>query len=100
MPYISSERRRGINEIELRADGIKWIPSNAGDLQYVIAEFIHNYISDKGLNYQHCNDMLGALSGAHSEFYRQVVAPYENQKIIENGDVYSQINEYPKPKAY
>jgi len=33
-------------------------------------------------------DILGAFKCAWSEFYRRKVAPYEDQKMVENGDVY------------
>lgn len=59
----------------------------AGELQYAIALMIKDYIKRKGLNYQHCNDIMGALAGAQMEFYRRTVAPYEDKKIEENGDV-------------
>jgi hypothetical protein len=48
-----------------------------------------SYITDKGpYNYQTLNDVMGALAGAQMEFYRKVVAPYENKKEIINGSVY------------
>ena len=31
---------------------------------------------------------IGALEAAKLEFYRRVVAPYEDQKMLDNGDVY------------
>jgi hypothetical protein len=40
-----------------------------------------------GENYQHFNDVLGALEGAKLELYRRRIAPYEDTKIVENGDV-------------
>jgi hypothetical protein len=41
-----------------------------------------------GLSYQTINDIVGALEGAKLEFYRRVAVPYEDKKIIENGDVF------------
>ena len=38
-------------------------------------------------NYQTMNDIMGALAGAQIEFYRRKVAPYEDTKIKDNGDV-------------
>ena len=96
MPYIKQEARKGIMKLTLD----ELVPNNGGELQYIIAELIHAYLMEKGLNYQHCQDMLGALSGAQTEFYRCVVAPYEDQKIIENGPVYDSPQEYPKPSKY
>lgn len=72
-------------------------PASGGELQWIIAELIHNFISEKGLNYQHCQDMMGALAGAQAEFYREVVAPYEDIKKLENGRVYLPISEYFAP---
>jgi hypothetical protein len=34
------------------------------------------------------NDVIGALECCKLELYRRMVAPYENTKIKENGDVY------------
>jgi len=47
-----------------------------------------SYIERKGLNYQNCNDIMGALAGAQMEFYREVVSKYEDKKIKQNGGVY------------
>jgi len=40
------------------------------------------------LRYQNINDLLGALEGAKLELYRRVAAPYEDEKVESNGDVY------------
>jgi hypothetical protein len=48
---------------------------------------IKSYIERKGLNYQHCNDIMGALAGAQMEFYRKVVEPYEEEKEKINGPI-------------
>lgn len=61
--------------------------NTAGEIQYAIALIIKSYLARKGLNYQHCNDVLGALSGAQMEFYRRTLAPYEDSCIERNGDV-------------
>lgn len=87
MPYIKEELRDQIDNVPI-AD---FVPSNAGELQYAIARMIHSYMEAKGISYQRCNDVMGALTGANLEFYRVVVAPYEEQKIKLNGLVYSSI---------
>jgi len=38
--------------------------------------------------YFHYNRAMGVLASAMQEFYRRRVAPYEDVKIAENGDVY------------
>jgi hypothetical protein len=80
MPYIEKNKREELFDRD---------PETAGELQYLIAEMIQGYITDKGpYNYQTLNDVMGALAGAQMEFYRKVVAPYENKKEILNGSVY------------
>ena len=79
MPYILPEQRKSI-ECENLLD--------AGELNYAITMLLVCYWETHGKNYQTINDILGALEGAKAEFYRRVAAPYEDQKIAENGDVY------------
>lgn len=78
MPYILKPQRA-------RA---KRAPENAGELNYAITELIREYLGYTGERYQAFNDVLGALEGAKLELYRRRLAPYEDQKIQENGDVY------------
>lgn len=79
MPYISENERQAI------AEGCT--PITAGQLNYAIHLLIDDYIIKNGLNYQTCNDVMGALQGVQQEFYRRKVAPYEDSKIKENGDI-------------
>jgi len=80
MPYINKEAR-----LELDS-GVA--SSTAGELNYELTDLIVDYFKANGQNYQAINDIIGALEGAKLEFYRRVAAPYEDQKIKENGDVY------------
>lgn len=86
MPYIS----KGIREVMAAEtlDGKRPPPQTAGELNYLITLLVIQYIEVNGLNYQRLNDVVGALDGAKAEFQRRVVAPYEDTKIRENGDVY------------
>ena len=79
MPYIPENERLAI------IDGCT--PVTAGQLNYAIHLLIDDYIIKNGLNYQTCNDVMGALQGVQQEFYRRKVAPYEDSKIKENGDI-------------
>ena len=83
MPYIKQEDRQRFMWIE---DQLKdhWIIQTPGDLQYLIALAIR-YMPKTC--YQEMNDIMGALAGAQMEFYRRTVAPYEDKKCHENGDV-------------
>jgi len=79
MPYIKQEQRT-LNTLDA--------PENAGELNWAITSLIKNYFDRSAQNYQAINDIVGALDGAKAEFQRRVVAPYEDKKIKENGDVY------------
>jgi len=80
MPYIKEE-----NKWRLNRGGL---PSTPGELNYVLTEEALSYLRDKGESYQVYNDIIGALEGCKLEMYRRMVAPYEDKKIQENGDVY------------
>jgi len=84
MPYIKQEQR-------VRLKDIGFIPPicNPGELNYLITELCKQYITTNGQSYQTYNDIIGALSCASMEIYRRKIAPYEDVKIEENGDVYS-----------
>ncbi len=81
MPYINKLERPNILDCPIG----EFAPEDAGELQFVIATLIHNYHKRFGIKYQKCNDIMGALAGAQMEYYRQVVAPYEDTKISSNG---------------
>lgn len=85
MPYIKPADRKSFN-LALDNEGERFI-TNAGELQYVIALLVKDFLGSN-YRYQDLNDVMGALAGAQMEFYRRVVAPYEDTKIKENGDVY------------
>lgn len=81
MPYIDPKRRVKIREsIDVKT---------SGELNYIITQCLCLYRLKHQDSYQTFNDILGALEGAKSEFYRRVVVPYEEQKRFENGDVYT-----------
>jgi len=64
-------------------------PATPGELNYAITRLIKQYLATHLiLNYQTINDVVGALEGAKLEFYRRIAVPYENEKIVINGDVY------------
>lgn len=81
MPYISEERRTAIR------DGAA--PQNAGELNYLLTWVVDRFLRDKhGFRYADLNDAVGALECAKLELYRRVAAPYEDQKLAAEGDVY------------
>lgn len=82
MPYIKSDRKTVTKPFTVE------YAKNAGELNFQITTLISEYLKYNGKQYQQLNDVLGALEGAKLEFNRRIVAPYENSKIAENGDVY------------
>lgn len=82
MPYIDKSRRDDFEFFNYNS------PQNPGELNYLITRLVNKYIQTEGLSYATINDIVGAIEGAKLEFYRRVVAPYEDEKIKTNGDVY------------
>jgi len=87
MPYITEENRdefaKGMQELE--NDTLEM--EKPGELNYVLSNIILDYVLRKGLCYDTVNEVMGVISCIQQEFYRRVVAPYENKKIAENGDL-------------
>jgi hypothetical protein len=81
MPYIKQADR-----VALYFEPVD-TPRNAGELNYVFTKICHRYWEENGENYQAFNDIIGALEGCKLELYRRKVGPYEDTKILENGDV-------------
>lgn len=82
MPYIQPEAKAELSE---RA------PATPGELNYILTVFCLDYVENNKECYQTFNDVLGALEGAKLEFYRRKVAPYEDLKAHENGDIYKDV---------
>jgi len=85
MPYIKQSDRDDLGEIVKAIN--KFAPENAGQLNYLFTVMARRYLLERGKNYQHINDIVGALEGCKLEMYRTIVGSYEDQKILENGDV-------------
>lgn len=62
-------------------------PETAGELNYLITSLVLRYIGPS-ISYGRINDAIGVLECAKLEMYRRLAAPYEDDKIAENGDVY------------
>ena len=80
MPYIEQLRRQELESGE-------GAPGNAGELNYLVTRLVLGFLGDQP-RYADFNNAIGALECAKLELYRRMTAPYEDQKIAENGDVY------------
>lgn len=80
MPYIEPYMRPIL-------DGRHAI-TRSGDLAYVLTKEVVNYLNTVGHSFDNYAKVLGVLEAVKLELYRRVVAPYEDRKISENGDVF------------
>ena len=90
MPYIQ-HRDRELYKKHLDAIVEEFIMSSpeedlGGQLNYCISYLLTRLWEEKQ-RYVRINTLMGAIEGAKLEFYRFHVAPYEEKKRHENGDV-------------
>lgn len=82
MPYIRQEKRKALDEkIRAISDGVL----TYGELNYVITKLL---LGMDGDSYEDLQNLIGTLECAKQEFYRRKIAPYEEKKRKENGEVY------------
>lgn len=77
MPYIKEGRRDFVK----RMGG-----ANVGDLTYILYKTCLDYLGTSP-SFSDFAEVLGALEAYKLELYRRKIAPYEDKKIEENGDV-------------
>ncbi len=80
MPYIAKERRA------LLAEGER--PNTAGDLAYALTRVVDDFILERGISYHTFAEIVGALETVKLELTRRKISPYEDEKLLDNGDVY------------
>lgn len=96
MPYVMEPRRREIlidvtdpnSAISDLMINVRAAASSPGDLNFAISELCKAYLRSHGLDYTSLNEIVGVLECTKLEFYRRVTAPYEDEKIKQNGDIY------------
>jgi len=81
MPYVKQSDRIRLDNGE--------DAQTAGELNYIITKTVDAYLNRTPRNYANLNDAIGVLECAKLELYRRIVAEYEDTKITENGDVYT-----------
>jgi len=79
MPYINEELRE-----EVEAHGA----CSPGELNYLLTKMIDEYIFNEVKDYTTLNEVIGVLECVKQELYRRIVAPYEDGKLIKNGEVF------------
>ena len=88
MPYINPKDRPLLNAALEPLVEIVRDECGEGELNYVITKIVDKWLGDKP-NYFAYNSAIGVLECAKLEFYRRRLAPYEDEKITINGDVYN-----------
>ena len=92
MPYISPEMREEIypalrvlmNRVEAVCKDHQVEPD--GTLNYVMTSLLLGFFNEE--KYSTYERGMGLISCVGHEFYRRRVAPYEDQKSKDNGDVF------------
>ena len=82
MPYILEERRPECNIVVNLMKGID-LKVN-GDLNYILFAFCKRFIKPSYNNYK---NFCGELRQCATEIEREILAPYEDKKKAENGEV-------------
>ena len=82
MPYIKDHKRFALEA------GAR-LPETPGELNFLLTTNILNYCDERPIDYATYNEVLGVLEACKLEFYRRKLVPYEEAKIILNGDVYA-----------
>ena len=89
MPYIKPEDREIYEPmIDVLMNELRYAENWKGDLNFIVSTILNDLLTAYGTSYSMLNDMVGVLECAKLELYRRMAAPYEDEKIEENGDVY------------
>lgn len=83
MPYIAGDDRGQAINYPFAEASLK----NPGKLNFIITRLVRCFLNEKP-RYEDFNAAIGVLECAKLELYRRMIAPYEDKKIEENGDVY------------
>ena len=89
MPYITGDERAELDDlIDGLADAVgagTAPPDVAGRLNYAITRLAMSVLPVD--RYWHAALVTGVLENVKQELYRRSIAPYEDRKMAENGDV-------------
>lgn len=86
MPYITPEQKIDLDPILAQFPAL-----TMPELDYVITKLAIDQVMNRPRQFVTLNEVWGVMTGAAQEFYRRLVAPYEDVKAFENGDVYQEV---------
>jgi hypothetical protein len=89
MPYIKQQDRKKYDE--LIAYAVNTLTNcgcdpKPGEINYVLSSIIWSLFDDKP-GYTRGSMLIGVLDDVKEEFRRRKINPYEDDKILENGDL-------------
>jgi hypothetical protein len=92
MPYIKQEDRQRIDAklsaeyiVDVLTDNrVRKLPP--GELNYFISGIVWTLFRGAP-SYTHANELVGVLECVKQEFIRRQLNPYEDTKVVENGDL-------------
>jgi len=84
LPYIKKERRKVFDDL---LEKLALEVQNEGELNYCIYKLASLVIDRIGQSYSNLSMCSSAMEHAKLEWYRRKLAPYEDKKIEENGDI-------------
>lgn len=85
MPYIRQHDRDKLDAAIVTLASCIDPTQRAGELNYIITKLLLALKGDG--RYKDYNELIGMLECCKQEFYRTQIAPYEDEKMKENGDV-------------
>lgn len=89
MPYITEDRRQFLEpELSNLINKMKQMENlSKGDLNFICYKLGLSFINHKGKSYQNISDSVDGVRGASEELKRRIQDPYEDSKILQNGDI-------------
>lgn len=84
MPYIP-QHERGLYEDTLDKLSALLADRPKGELTFVLYTLARRFVQEE--RYTALSEARSALQDAADEFYRRLLAPYEDKQIEKNGDV-------------
>lgn len=86
MPYIKKQQRTKIDKALAPL-----LLMDEGELNYAACQLFMRYIDSQegAISYKKLQAGIGALTEASAEIRRRILTGYEHQKVIENGDIFT-----------
>jgi hypothetical protein len=94
MPYINEKTRKELddcieNMVECLTHGNnvtnEEFTTILGEINYSFSRILAKSMGD--ISYSKIAMITGVLENIKQEFYRRIASPYEDKKIVENGDI-------------